>query len=601
VTSSSFRLGLVALAVALLVVLLCSNALENDFVTWDDQWYVLDNEHIRISSADDLLWIFTHSYYWSYIPLTLLSHALDYSLWGLDPRGHHLTSVLIHAANSVWVFLLALAVLRFARLRAEGGLSGGPRLLLDAGDLPSVAGAVLAALFFSVHPLRAESVAWVSDRKDLLCAFFLFPAFLSYLFFSTARGTPAGRHWYRLSLLLQLCALLSKAAALMFPLVLVAFDLFLCGRVAWKEQRRTLLRDKLPYFVLSGTVGLIGMASVPAKSVNFLAADLTLLQKVFLPFHSIMFPLAKFLWPINLGPVYDYPGSSLTMILALVLFLLVTGFCIVLFKLDHPAWLASWMYYLIMSVPTALFFASGIQPIADRYTYVSTVSFFILFGGVFAGVLSSVSVGRWKRMLRFLVAIGAVVWLVALAVLSRTQVSIWKDPMTLWSRGVQVAPGSPFAYNNLAEAQIRAGFVDDAVVSFLIATELKPDYADGYNNLGVSNLMKGEYREGIRWLNRARELFEAETEPDPSLADVYCNLGYAHQTLGEDSLALEMFSRTLGVYSGHAKAHYYIGMIFERQGRTGEAMAALEEAARLGYREARVALEERGVPWEEGQ
>jgi len=596
-TSSAFRLGLLALTIAILVALLYGNALENGFVTWDDQWYVLDNEHIRISSGDDLLWIFTHSYYWSYIPLTLLSHAADYLLWGLDPRGHHLTSVLLHAANTVWVFLLALAMLRFARLRAEGGGPGGPRVLLDPGDLPSVGGAVLAALLFALHPLRAESVAWVSDRKDLLCAFFLFPAFLSYLFYATTRGTPVCRRWYHLSLLLQLLALLSKAAALMLPLVLVAFDLFLHGRIAWMAQRRVLLREKLPYFLLSGTVGLIGMASVPAKSVNFLAADLTLLEKVFLPFHSIMFPLAKFLWPVSLGPVYDYPGSTLTMILACVLLALVTGFCFVLFKLDHPSALAAWMYYLIMSLPTALFFASGIQPIADRYTYVSTVSFFILVGGLFAGVLSSGTIGgKWNRMLRILVTAGAVGWLAFLAVLSHNQVSIWKDPMTLWTRGVQVAPGSPFAYNNLAEAQIQAGFVEEAVVSFMIATELKPDYADGYNNLGVSYLMQGEYQEGIRWLNRARELFEAEA--DPSLADVYCNLGYAHQTLGEDSIALEMFSRTLRMQPGYAKAHYYIGMIFERQGRSGEALGALREAARLGSSEARVALEARGVTWE---
>lgn len=599
VTSSGFRLGLLALTIALLVVLLYGNSLQNDFVTWDDQWYVLENKHIRVSSADDLLWIFTHSYYWSYIPLTLLSHALDYSLWGLDPAGHHLTSVLVHAANAVWVFFLALAMLRFARLRAEGGSPGGPRVLLDAGDLQSVVGAVLAALLFAVHPLRAESVAWVSDRKDLLCAFFLFPTLLSYLFFTAARGTPAGRGWYRLSLLLLLFALLSKAAALMLPLVLVAFDLFLHGRKVWMEQRRALLREKVPYFLMSGTVGLIGMASVPAKSVNFLAADLTLLQKVFLPFHSIMFPLGKFLWPVNLGPVYDYPGSSLTMILALVLLVLVTGFCVVLFELDRPSWLAAWLYYLIMSLPTALFFASGIQPVADRYTYVSMVSFSILVGGLFAGVLSPGLAGRWNRMLRIGVTIGAIGWLASLAVLSRNQVSIWKDPMTLWTRGVQVAPGSPFAYNNLAEAQIRSGFMEDAVVSFMIATELKPDYADGYNNLGVSFLMKGEYREGIKWLNRARGLLETEEETDPSLADVYCNLGYAHQTLGEDSIALEMFSRTLGVHPGYAKAHFYIGMIFDRQGRTTEALAALQEAARLGFAEARVALKEKGITWED--
>ncbi|MCK5571301.1 MAG: hypothetical protein KAJ12_01010, partial [Bacteroidetes bacterium] len=333
---SGGRLVIIAAAIMIVVGMVYGNALENDFVTWDDQWYVLDNEHIRISSVDDVFWIFTHSYYWSYIPLTLLSHALDYALWGLDPKGHHLTSVLLHAANSVWVFFLALVLLRYARLRARGEQPEGPRLLLQTDDLPSMAGAVLAALLFGLHPLRAESVAWVSDRKDLLCAFFLFPAFLSYLFFSTQRGTTAGKRWYRVSLALQLLALLSKAAALMLPLILVALDLFLAGRSSWMARRRSLLREKVPYFVLSGTVGLIGMASVPAKGINFLAADLSLLQKAFLPFHSIMFPLAKLVLPVHLGPVYDYPGSALTMILALVLLVLVTGFCIVMFKLDYP-------------------------------------------------------------------------------------------------------------------------------------------------------------------------------------------------------------------------------------------------------------------------
>jgi len=566
-----------ALLLVVAVALVFGPSRQHAFVSWDDQWYVVENEHLEIAGPRDIVWFFTHSYYWSYIPLTLLSHAIDYALWGHNPAGHHLTSILLHAANALWVFALALAI-----LRSVASSSGSGR------EFSRMFGAFAAALLFSLHPLRAESVAWVSDRKDLLCAFFLLPAVIAYLHARQSSGGPGHRRWMILSVCLFLCALLSKATALMLPAVLVLMERLVLQRGPDREELRATISRVVPFAVASVAVGVIGLASTPAHTLNFLTLDLSPAQKMLLPFHAIVSPLGTLLWPAQLGPIYDYPDGLLTMVLSLVIVLLVTAASWILARMRLPGVALAWSVYCVMSMPTALFFLSGIQPLADRYSYLSMMSIVLLAGAALAQLLS-LATGTLGRS-ALLAAVGGLA--VLLGTLTHDQVMIWRTSLTLWTHAARVAPSSPVVFNNLGQAHVEAGTLEEASLAFSVAARLKPDYADVYNNMGVVSIVRGEARAGRRLLERARAILEEAPVPGTELPDVYRNLGRVHYELGELDSALVSYRQCVTMQPQDALAWHGMGQVLERLGHSDEARRAKERAARLGNQDAQHELRE---------
>jgi hypothetical protein len=559
------------------VAIVFGPALQNGFVSWDDQWYVLGNQHLTVTAPEDIVWFFTHSYYWSYIPLTLLSHALDYALWGQTPLGHHLTSLVLHTVNTLWVFVLALSILRMAGDGA-GFEEGGARAFA----------AFAAALLFSLHPLRAESVAWISDRKDLLCAFFLLPALIAYLRARTSSTAPVQRRWLAVSLGFYLCGLLSKAAALMFPVVLVLLERLFLGAGKKGEDLRASVGRVVPFAVASLVVGVVGLASTPARTLNFLTVDLTSVQKMLLPFHTIVSPLGTLLWPHSLGPIYDYPEGLLVMVLSLVIVLLVTAAAAVLARMRLPGVQLAWSVYLVMSVPTALFFLTGIQPLADRYSYLSMMSIMLLAGVGLAQLLRGLDAFPGRVVVMAAVAGLAVV----LGVRTQSQVIVWRSSLSLWSHAVRVAPSSPVTFCNLGQAHLEAGALQEASLALSVAARLKPDYADVYNNMGVVSILKGDVRGGRRLLERARSLLEEERAPGPELADVYRNLGEVHYELGDLDSALASYRRCLTAQPQDALAWYGMSHVLDGMGHREEALRARERAARLGNHDAQREVED---------
>ena len=212
---------LAASVVALATISLYSATLGHKFVNWDDDAYVYANPTVQSLSPRAVARLFSSFYYYAYIPVTMLSHAADVAMWGMKPRGHHLTNVLLHTANAVWVLFLGLALIASRRgTRARPGAPGPA----TRHEVAAAIGMSVAAVLFSVHPLRAESVSWVSDRKDLLCAFVFLPGVLAYLQHASRRGTSGARPWYVASFVLFLLASLSKLIATMFPAVLLLLD-----------------------------------------------------------------------------------------------------------------------------------------------------------------------------------------------------------------------------------------------------------------------------------------------------------------------------------------------------------------------------------------
>jgi Tfp pilus assembly protein PilF len=341
------------------------------------------------------------------------------------------------------------------------------------------------------------------------------------------------------------------------------------------------VRRVMPHFALSIVVGAIGMASVPAVTINFLAMDLTPLERSLLPFHSVMQPLAKFVWPAALSPLYGYPPVSVMALSALLLVLVSIG-AVVAWRMGHRAPLTAWAVYLVLSVPTAMFFASGIQPIADRYTYLTMLPLTLLLAAAVeqAGRLHPLRRPPATRAAVVLVLLLGV--LVAWLVRSADQVKVWRDSLTLWQHAARITPDVPYVQNNLGEALVQAGYIDEAVMAYSVATGMRPDFADAFNNLGVAYFLKRDFRRGIEALLRAEELFLRGAVAEASIADVHFNLGTAYWELGDTSAALKRFRSAVAERETYADAHAAIGSILLAGGDSVAAVGSFRRAGELG-------------------
>jgi hypothetical protein len=304
-----------ALLVGVITFMVFSPALRNDFIIgWDDDVYVTGSPFSIPLSAAAVGMMFSRFYFLSYTPLTHLSHAIDYAMWGLDPRGHHLTNILLHSGNAVLVFFVMLAIIRMRQAdRSEGGR-------LTGKSFPAVLwGCLIAGLFFSLQPLRVESVACASSRKDLLSAFFSFGAVLLYLRYASRRGHTPARGSYLLSLLLFTAAILSKGSVVMIPGVLLLLDLAVEREV--RSWRWLLLRlwEKVPFFIIAAAGAYVSYRASISDDMDLVLYAQSHINRLELGSYNLGFYLAKTVWPFRFAAVYDYPGRVASLFVSSVL------------------------------------------------------------------------------------------------------------------------------------------------------------------------------------------------------------------------------------------------------------------------------------------
>jgi hypothetical protein len=526
-----------AALVAAVAFLTFRHTIGHDFVNWDDDVYVTENPALRSISLQTFGWLFSRYYYYAYIPVTLATHALDVLAWGMKPHGHHLTNVLLHTANSVWVFILGALL-----YQAGGGRSFSRERSPERSA--ALVGGSLAAVLFAVHPLRAESVSWISDRKDLLCAFFALPATIAYLM--SRRREPRGGRWRVASFLLFVLAVLSKSTAVVFPALLLVLD--------WLEGRRIALREKLPFFAVSFLVAALSLnMTPPATKLSYAVSQLTALESFLFPFYSLVFPLYKTLLPIGLSPIYPRVGLE-AMIAAVLAFVAVTVGAFFLASRGKKAWLAAWGAYLLPLIPNVIGLSSGMQPVADRYSYLSTIPVFLLIGGGIAAAWQRGGVPR-----RFAVAAGALALVGLLVGPTISYSARWKTSLSLWGDVVAHSPETR-------------------------------DYTDAYLNLSAALANAQRFEDASALLAKAAVF-------DSSNADVYLNRALVLQALKDPRNALAFLRKATEMDPGNAKAYYYRALVSADLGLNEESIAAMVQAARLGSSDARQALAAHGITW----
>ncbi|MBI4668370.1 MAG: tetratricopeptide repeat protein [Elusimicrobia bacterium] len=441
-------------------------ALDNGFVNWDDYGNFLQNFHYRGLNLANLKWMFTTFHAGHYIPLTWISFGWDYLLWGLDPFGYHLTNNLWHSLNTALFYCLAR---RLLSLHFPEKYFFGP-----------AAGAVFASLFFALHPLRVESAVWITQRRDLLSGFFLL---LSFLFYLKAKETH-DRSWLKAAMADYAFSLISKASGIVFPFLLLILD--------WhplKEHRRSgwkfLIIEKIPFFAASFSAAALGIVAMThGAAMQTTAQHGYLARFAQLGFNLVFYP-AKTLFPFNLSPLYEHPFHwqpwQWSTLAAWVFVILVT---IIFLKRvqSQPALWAAWIWYVVALIPVSGAAQSGAQFAADRYSYLSCLSWAVLAAGALTWVLRRY---REKVLAVAGTLLAAGLWLIIIALLTGRQIPVWKNNLNFWSRIVQTNPDSSRACHNLAIALFQDGRYEESLGFFRKAVEINPSNALAWKNFAV--------------------------------------------------------------------------------------------------------------------
>ena len=561
-----------------------------DFIGYDDNLYVTENPYVQKGvSLEGIKWAFTtfHSANWH--PMTWLSHMLDFELYGLNPAGHHWANVEFHIANTLLLFIILF--------KMTGALWQS---------------AFVAALF-ALHPLHVESVAWVSERKDVLSTFFgllSIAAYCCYVKKSSAK-------YYILVIAFLCIGLMAKPILVTIPFVLLLLDFWPLRRFQYtndfllkSETAKDVIRknyriilEKIPLFapiVISCVLTFLAQRSDGA--VKPLEA-LPLKYRVANALVSYVTYVLKAVWPHKLAIFYPHPGNTLPLWQIMGATLLIAAACVLAIRAakKYPYIAVGLFWYLGTLVPVIGLVQVGDQAMADRYTYIPLIGFFIMI------VWSVNDLFKKWRFHKLFFGILSIILLVALSWKTFFQLTYWKNGITLFEHAISVTDNNYLAQNNLGTAYapvdlnkaifhyrsalklkprlavafynlgnvyIRKGQIDEAIHHYLKALQIKPDYLDALNNLGMAYLNRDDY-------DKAALYFETALKINPQKANVRNNLANIYVLEGKIEKAIFHYKKLIGSNHENADFHYNLALALETQRKIDEAILNYKESLRI--------------------
>ena len=580
---NKMRPWILALVLAVATVALYFPVSHHPFVNYDDDAYVTENAHVQSGlNWNTVRWAFTTYEFVNWHPLTWISHALDCQMFQLDPGGHHETSVVLHALNTLLLF--------WVLLRATG--SPGPSL-------------VVAALF-ALHPINVESVAWIAERKNLLSTLFFLLALGAYRWYARE---PRVTRYAAVAALFAL-GLMAKPQVITFPFVLLLWDY-------WPLQRmfadRTETSSENLATVPAKSFSWLILEKVPLFAICLASAVITLRAEhtggtlsgiYFHPFSvrlqnailSYVRYVGKAFWPSGLALYYPYPSGDLLVlwqVIAAFAFLLAVS-ALVIASRRRRYLLVGWLWFLGTLVPMIGLRQVGIQAMADRYAYLSFIGLFIM---VCWGV------AEWARQRHISsanLAVVSAVALVALAVMTHRQLAYWDDNVTLWSHAVAVTNNNYMAEDHLGGALLADGQLEVAMPHFYRAVSINPDDPDSNLNIGGYEQQQRNFPQAIAQYKKVISATEDSAVVDAVVrAKAFNNMGYSYRELGDLPHARESFEAAVALNPQYPKAWIGLGLVDQKSGNLGAAIQAYSKAMKLqpsdwGYLLLARALEQSG-------
>lgn len=526
-------------------------SLDNGFVNWDDPYYVQYNPLIRSLDLDSILGFFTKTHAFVWIPFTLLSLAVDYQIGGLDPQIYHMHNLLLHCLNTVLVYLLGYTIVLLTKpININNIKINHPRF--------SMIVASISAIIFGLHPLHVESVAWITERKDVLYAFF----FLLSVHFYLLYAMRANSRWcYYASLGMMLASLFSKSSAVTLPFVLLLLDYWPLNR--YRSNPGSIWLEKIPFFAISilGSLAAVFFQGLISHPIN-----LPMAFRVMNAFHSLVFYLYKFAYPIDLATLYpivysktfspEYVLSTLVALAAL--------YAVYDFRKFIPFLFVASLYYLVTLSPSlGILHHAGSQAAADRFMYMPSLGFTLLIAYVMCRFLI-----RW-RLLFLVITLGV---LCSLGYKTRLQIHTWRNSTALWEHTLKVVPdNSKIAFINLADAYKEEGRLEDAFREFKRASLMSPPTSYPHDGMGEILLVEGSIDESVVEFNNAISI-------DPWNYSPYCNLASALSRKCMLPEALDAIQNSIRLEPGYSVAYNTLGIINVGLGRFDDAVSSFTKA-----------------------
>jgi len=517
----------------------------NAFVNFDDDHYITQNPHVVAGLRwDTVKWALSNYYEANWHPLTWLSHALDCQLFGLNPIGHHYMNVFLHAVNAMLLFWV---------LQSATGKTW-----------PSL----MVAALFALHPVNVESVAWASERKNVLSMMFLLLALGAYGWH--AKQPAVGR--YATVAILFACGLMAKPQVITLPFLLLLWDYWPLRRFdsAASARTKTLLLEKVPLFGLCVASAVITMKAQKAGGAihNFAAYSFRVrLENAIVAYSRY---IGKAFWPTSLSPLYPHPLDLLRawqVIASALLLVLVTLFVI---KNRRRGYLfTGWFWFVGTLVPMIGLIQVGEQAMADRYAYLPFVGLFVMVcWGVDEWGQTTQFSARW-------LAVPAVAVLAALGCLTYRQISYWRNSETLWSYALQVTSVRSYkAHFNLAMAYDQQGRFDEAIQQLRESIDPRDDDPQIHLGLGIYDQRHGHFQDAIAEFGSTLRL-----AADPALkADAYSNLGSAYRQLRDYARSKENFTAALQLNPKQTVALINLGLLAQKTGNYAEAITDYTQA-----------------------
>jgi len=547
---------ILGLALALAVVAVYAPVGRFEFVLFDDQAYVYENPHITSGLTwDGIAWVFTQNHGGNWHPLTGLSHMLDCELFGVNAGGHHLSSVTVHALNSALLYLI------LANLTGAAGRS------------------LLVAVIFALHPLRVESVAWVSERKDVLSGLLWILTIAAYARYVKRPGR--GAYWITLGVFIL--ALMSKPMVVTLPVILLLLDFWPFRRWTFdgstaQDKFRALTRllvEKIPFLLCSVAAGVVTLCIQGPYAKTL--AQIPFLLRIENVVVSYWRYIGKLFWPTKLAFLYPYPdavpwweaaNAAAGLILVTVLAILAAR--------RWPYLFVGWFWYLVTLVPVIGLIQVGRQSLADRYTYLPQIGLLILIAWGTNDLLSR------RPVSRAIVTAAGVACACVLGGLTRHQLGFWRNSATLFERALQVTEKNSLAHHNLGCALLKQGKSDDAIAHFRKAIEYEPRYDEAHYNLAMALRLQGKLEEALPHYAEAVRLA-------PRSAPWRDEYGLVLARLGRESEAIAQFTDALRIDPNFAEAHNDLGVALANQGKLDDAIRHFTKAvqAKPDYQEAK--------------
>jgi protein O-mannosyl-transferase len=529
-------------------------ALRCNFVYFDDQDYIVFNKDIQHGiNWQSIKWALTTSHSANWHPLTWISHMLDCQIYGLEPPGHHMTNLLLHMGNAVMLFLLL------------NGLTG------------AFWRSAFVAAIFAIHPLRVESVVWISERKDVLSTFFWILTVSAYVRYTEEFKVQSSKFkvFYALALVMFSCALMAKPMVVTLPFILLLLDYWPLGRLdlrpgfSWR-----LVLEKIPFLILAAadsvTTFMIQSHFGVVSSLTRFPLSLRLAN---VPVAYVKY-ISKNFCPTGLAVFYPHHPLGILQVAGSIFALIAVSAVVVRLLRARPYLAVGWFWFLGMLVPAIGLVQVSTQAMADRYSYLPSVGLWIMVTWSLADWIGD------RRVPRMGVALAAGIAIVICMIWTPIQTRYWKGTRTLFLRAASVTDQNYLAYYNLGCYARDEGQYAQAILDFKKALSAEADnapwanHARAYNNLGFAYLHEGQIASAVTNFERALFL-------EPQYPEAYFNLGRAFQANNQPDVAVDCFQRALALNPEVAEIHYKLANALLQLGRPADAISQFSQALKL--------------------